>query len=32
MQEWGCDGIISKPYNIKELSQEIREALGERRV
>jgi PAS domain S-box-containing protein len=31
MQEWGCDGIITKPYNIKELSQEISEALGERK-
>jgi PAS domain S-box-containing protein len=31
VQEWGCDGIITKPYDIKELSQEISEALGKRR-
>ena len=32
MQEWGCDSIIAKPYKIKDLSHEIREALGQRRV
>jgi DNA-binding NtrC family response regulator len=31
MQEWGCDSIISKPYDIKELGQEISDALDKRR-
>ena len=31
LREWGCDGIVSKPYNRKELSQTIRQILTKKK-
>jgi signal transduction histidine kinase/ActR/RegA family two-component response regulator len=28
LQEWGCDGIITKPYNLKQLSNSIQRVLS----
>jgi signal transduction histidine kinase/ActR/RegA family two-component response regulator len=28
LQEWGCDGIITKPYNMKQLSNSIQRVLA----
>ncbi len=28
LQEWGCDGIIAKPYDVKKLSQTVSQALA----
>jgi signal transduction histidine kinase/CheY-like chemotaxis protein len=32
LQEWGCDGIITKPYNLKQLSNSIQRVLAKTKL
>jgi CheY-like chemotaxis protein len=32
LQEWGCDGIITKPYNLKQLNNSIQRVLAKTKL